>query len=91
MDAYRHHRAHAGETRIVIVPVPLEAGPQYGRVTKPPAYPSNRREAWKPAQGIPARSKRAATADLLRRIAEQEAGLHEFMRSAREGAARHAG
>jgi hypothetical protein len=90
-DTYRHHCAHAGETRIVLVPVEVPvAGPQFGRQPKPPAYPSNRREAWKPAQGIPVRSKRAATVELLRRICQQEAEARAFMRSAREQAS-HAG
>ena len=62
------------------------------RSAKPPAYPRQGREAWKPAQGIPRRmSKGEATVNLVRRIAEQEAGLREWMDAMRRGDHRHAG
>jgi hypothetical protein len=84
-----HHRAHAGgpaDTRIVLVPFPV-AGPQYGRPTKPPVYPNQRREAWKPAQAIPRRATKAqATVELMRRIAGQEVAMREYMKQAREQA-----
>jgi hypothetical protein len=89
-ENFRHHVATRRE--IIFVEVPVEtptAGPAYGRPVYPPPFKRNAPTHWQPAHRPP--SKRAATADLLRRIAEQEAGLHEFMRQAREQAGRHAG
>jgi hypothetical protein len=80
----RHHRAHAGETRIVLVPVPVPAaGVDFGKQRKPPAYPVNQRQPWPPRV-----SKAQTLRNFLDSINRNDAAAREFMRHARE-ASRH--
>ena len=85
---YRHHRAHAGgpETRIVFVEVPVAGSPKSVKGVKPGSYPHQRREAWRPRTKPPTKAER--TVNFLRRIAEQESAVRDFMQQARE-ASRH--
>jgi hypothetical protein len=53
-DSYRRHVATRRE--IVFIEVPV-AGPAFGRQPKPPRYPSNSREPWRPATRPPKLSK----------------------------------
>jgi hypothetical protein len=85
-ESYRHHRV---TREIVIVPIPFEAGPDWGRRPQPLAYPVNHRQPWRPAQAIP-RSKRAASLELARRISRQDLEVRAYMQRAREGV-HHAG
>lgn len=81
MSEARHHRAV--RTEYIFIPV---AGPDYGQQRKPPAYPRQGREAWKPAQAIPRRATKAqATVNLMRRIAEQEIAVRAWMDALRRG------
>jgi hypothetical protein len=69
-SSYRHHVAHP-----VVVLVPFESGsPKEASRQRPPRYPSNQREPWRPQRNIPPRpSKAAATARWLDGVAKQEA------------------
>jgi hypothetical protein len=90
-ENYRHYRAHpGGPSNTVVVFVPIEGGsPKTLRTVKPGSYPVNQPGHWRPAQHPP-KSKGAATVDLLRRTAQQNEEVREFMRRAREGDRRHA-
>jgi hypothetical protein len=85
MDA-RHHRV---SREIIFVPVPFEGGsPKTMReVKRSRPYPSNQRQPWRRATRPP--SKAAATVNLVRRIAEHESAVRDFMQQVREGS-RHA-
>lgn len=83
MDA-RHHHA----VQVVFVETPAAGSPKSARTVKPGRYPTQRREPWRPASRPP--SKAAATVELLRRIAGQDAMVRDFMRSAREEVRSHA-
>ena len=85
MTDYRHHRV---SREIIFVPVPV-AGPDFGRHGKPPNYPVQRREAWRPATRPPSKAERSVR--LLNAIVRQDEEVREFLRQAREGSRRHAG
>jgi hypothetical protein len=79
----RHHRAQrGGPPNTVVVFVPIEGGGiKETKRAKPPGYPSNRREPWRPASRPP--SKGAAALNLLRNIARQERDVREFLEQSR--------
>ena len=87
MSDARHHHAHAPAVIIVPVPIlaPFEGGsPESIRQTKPPRYPSERREAWRPARAIPGRKGKAERiARWLDGWAKQDRDVREFMDSCR--------
>ena len=63
----------------------IEGGsPKSIRQTKPPRYPSERREAWRPARAIPGRKGKAERiARWLDGWAKQDRDVREFMDSCR--------
>ena len=83
LDA-RHHHAHA--PAVIVVPVPIMVPYEIGsnkvlRQIKPPSYPSDRREAWRPARAIPGRrGKAAALQRFLDYMQRQDEIVREFMR-----------
>jgi hypothetical protein len=80
-DDYRHHRAHAPAVIIVPVPVPMEIGSnRVLREVKPPKYPHNSREHWRPAQHPPRLTKPQRLAKWLDGWAQQDQVIREYMR-----------
>ena len=72
---------------MIFVPVPYEIGsPKTVREAKPPRYPSDRREHWRPAQQPPCRTKGEATKRLIERMGQQDADIRAFMDEARRSA-----
>jgi hypothetical protein len=85
MSDYRHHRAHAGgpaDTRIVFIPVPVAGSPKEAARSRPPKYPANQRQPWRPATRPPNKAQRVA--NFLDAVTRQGAEIDEFMRQARE-------
>jgi hypothetical protein len=78
---FRHH--HAVRTEYIVIPIPV-AGPDFGRHGKPPAYPAQRRQPWRPAQHPPSKAERSVR--LLNAIVRQDQEVREFMERARQGA-----
>jgi hypothetical protein len=70
----RHHRA---SREIILVPVPV-AGPAFGRQPKPGRYPSNPREAWRPATKPPTKAERVKR--FLDGVRRQEEAIRELLR-----------
>ena len=91
MSDARHHRA----VQVIFVETPAAGCPKEGRRNPPPAYPHQRREAWKPAQAIPRDSKAAATKRWLDAMWRNDAAARSFMDEARRASLlqgdRHAG
>jgi hypothetical protein len=80
MSDYRHHVA----VRTEYVFVPIEIGsPKEASRGRPPAYPHQRREAWRPAQHPPRLSKAQRTAKFLDAMWRREAEARSFMDEAR--------
>ena len=81
MSDARHHRA-GRDTQIVLVPYPVyESGsPETLRQSKPPKYPRQGRDAWKPATTPPRReSKAQAVKRLYENIARQECDVRSYL------------
>ena len=81
MSDYHQHRA----VQVVLVPIPALMPMEIGsnkvlREVKPPSYPSDRREAWRPARAIPGRRGKAERLkNFLDRWAKQDADIRAFM------------
>jgi hypothetical protein len=71
---YRHHRV---SREIIFVPVPVAGSPAPLNQAKPPRYPVQHHQPWRPAHRPP--SKAAATVRLLRSIAENEMAAREML------------
>jgi hypothetical protein len=69
---------HPRDVQIVLVPVPVAGCPEPHRQVKPGKYPLQRREAWRPATSPP--SKAAASVNLLRQIAQNEAAVRSMLK-----------
>ncbi len=86
MDA-RHHRATRDVQREIVfvaVPTPQAGSPKEAGRARPPAYPANQREAWRPQTRPPSKgSKGAATLELMRRIQRQDQEVRAFMKESR--------
>ena len=79
MDSYRHHHAHAPGPIVVFVPfeggspAPLHRG-------KPPAYPRQEREAWRPARSIPVKQRKAQRLiEIMRDLGQREAEARRML------------
>jgi hypothetical protein len=73
-ENYRHHHA----VKVIIIPVPSAGSPAPLRPAKP-IYPKRDSPThWRRQRAIP--SKAAATANLLRQIAQNEASARSMMR-----------
>jgi hypothetical protein len=72
----RHHRA--SNPAIIFVEVPVAGCPKEGRRLRPPAYPSNQREAWRPATRPPTKAERLNR--FLRDLAENDRISREMMK-----------
>ena len=85
-DSFRHHRA---SREIILVPVPYEIGsPKEGRRLRPPRYPSNPHQPWRPQRDIPAKPNKAeALRRFLERVNRQNEEVRAFMAEARRRAA----
>jgi hypothetical protein len=73
----------AHSTAVILVEVPAAGSPKTARDMKPPAYPRQGREAWKPRTKPP--SKAEATVQLVRRFAEQESSVRAYLDAVRRG------
>ena len=70
---------------IIFVTIPEAGSPKVAREAKPPHYPSNQREHWRPQRAIPGSRKAKATQRLIEGIARQDASVRDFMWKARYG------
>jgi hypothetical protein len=71
----RHHHA----VQVIFVEVPAAGSPQPLKWAKPPAYPQQRRDAWRPARSIPTNRKAEATKRLLDAIMRQDEIVRAMM------------
>lgn len=79
-DDFRHHRA--GRDRIIIVPVPYEAGSPKQKFMPPPGeYKRDQPEHWRPAQRPPSKAQKVR--NLLDGITRSDQAAREFMDAAR--------
>ena len=76
MTDYRSHTA----TRPVILVI---GSPEPQRHGKPPRYPSNQREHWRPAQHPPRLSKAERVARFLDAVKNQDQNVRAFLDAAR--------
>jgi hypothetical protein len=84
-DSFRHHRA-SRDVQIVLVPYEI-GSPKEGRRLRPPRYPSNPHEPWRPQRYIPA-TKAQRLGEFMRRVQQQTEDAREFMRQARQASQR---
>jgi hypothetical protein len=85
-DAYRHHRAgHAPQPSVIFVEVPVGGSPETARQNKPPRYPHQDRQHWRPQRSIPSRGKAEGLKRLLDYMRRQDEIVREFMRPDAKG------
>jgi hypothetical protein len=70
---YRHHRA----VQVIFVETPAAGSPAPLNQAKPPRYPVQRHQPWRPAHRPP--NKAAASVNLLRQIAANEMAVREML------------
>ena len=75
MSEYRHHVAHPA---VIFVEVPSAGSPKPVDARRPPRYPQQQRQPWRPATRPP--SKADATVRLLRDIAANEMAVRQMLR-----------
>jgi hypothetical protein len=73
-DDCRHHRA----VQIVFVETPQAGSPEPLKWAKPPRYPVQHHQPWRPQRAIP--SKASASKRLLDAIIENEAAARNMLR-----------
>ena len=72
----RHHHA----MRVVLVPIPVGGSPETFGQVKPPAYPHQRREYWRPRTRPPSKVERVI--EFMRRVQKQDNEVRAFMQRA---------
>jgi hypothetical protein len=75
-DSYRHHVATRRE--IVFIEVPVAGSPKEGRRLRPPRYPHQERQAWRPSTRPPTKAERLNR--FLRDLAENDRIAREMMK-----------
>jgi hypothetical protein len=66
--------------QVVIVEVPSAGSPEPQRSNRPPAYPRNSREPWRPRTTPPMSRKAKALKNLVEAIAQQDEVVRSMMK-----------